>query len=205
VNQTDFLFEPAKLEVWRTRIVSGLLLRRYYRDYVNKLDIQPTDRILDYCSGSGLITLWLARKTVQGEVVFADVSQTWLNVVRGRLYSYPQAKGLHINQLERVLDPVPFDKAVIHFALHDFAHHHRVLVIQQIKQNLKPGGFLYIREPLTPKHGMKLSEIVRLLTDAGCFIFNYKIGKNTLDGRYADFRCELKTSFAYDDTHSTNQ
>jgi len=189
---TEYTFEPVKLEVFLTNCMGSTLLQGYYSNFVNRLNIREHDRILDYCSGSGVISAKIARRLKSGQLVFADVSRVWLSKAEKRMKKYRMASGYHIEDFSGLIQGGNYDKIVIHFSLHDFPEAYQSRIIRQMIQNLKPDGRLIIREPIGEDHGMKLRELLNLMENAGRLAFEYSTFNKPLVGELVDVRCWLK-------------
>jgi ubiquinone/menaquinone biosynthesis C-methylase UbiE len=149
-----YTYEPPKLEIMLTECIGNSLLRGYYSSFAAKLGIQKYDRVLDYCSGSGIITKEIAKRQTNGLLVYADVSRIWLEHVSRKLEPYKWAKQAYLCDFNSIVSEGKFDKIVLHFSLHDFPPQYRDLIINQLVRNLKSGGCLFIREPIGEKHGL---------------------------------------------------
>ena len=148
-----YTFEPAKSEVRQYAAVSWLLLR-HYRRFVRSLPIDATDRVLDYCAGPGIMSRELAKRVPQGGLHVADFSQTWLSIARKKLAKNERIEYCHLRTLNDQIGDGQVDKAVCHFVLHEFPRRLQPLVIRQLSDSLRPGGKLYIREPVSEHHGI---------------------------------------------------
>jgi acyl-coenzyme A synthetase/AMP-(fatty) acid ligase/ubiquinone/menaquinone biosynthesis C-methylase UbiE/lauroyl/myristoyl acyltransferase len=108
------------------------------------------ERVLDVGSGDGLLTVELAR--VAQQVVGVDLSPTMIDRARQRAadagcqnVEFIQAD---INALE--MPPASFDLIVSSFALH---HTDPRVTVPTLVGLLRPGGMLYLQEPVCPVTG----------------------------------------------------
>lgn len=191
MNQ-EYTFEPAGLEVIMTECVGNTLMRGYYSDLVNSLGIQGSDKVLDYCSGSGIISKKIAKKLKDGQLIFADVSNVWLEHASKKLKAYKAAKAVRLNCFGGKLEDGEYDKILVHYAIHDFPQKYRIEIINQLADNLKGDGILYLREPLGEKHGFKLHELVNLIESIKRLSYEYEIVKKPLIGEFINVKCHLK-------------
>lgn len=188
-----YTFEPSRAEILQTTLLSGTLGRLFYRPFVRALTIRPEDRVLDYCAGSGILTDLIARRYRPREVVFTDVSLSWLQTAQARMKKHPQARGVPITTIGGYLDGGHYDTAILHYTLHDFPAALRPSVLAQLAENLKPGGTLWIREPLRNDHGIPLCALVNLIDSAGCFSYTYRLGQSRLAGQFGQI-CAVRNA-----------
>ena len=131
-RRTARLYEP---------FVAAVTLGRYRpflaREVV-RLGLDPADRILDLCCGTGLLSRELARRIgPDGEVVGVDASEAMLEQARragGRVvYVRAEADSL----------PLPdghFDGATIFLGLHEITQAARLPALREVRRVLRPGG-----------------------------------------------------------------
>ncbi|MEM6591836.1 MAG: bifunctional demethylmenaquinone methyltransferase/2-methoxy-6-polyprenyl-1,4-benzoquinol methylase UbiE [Cyanobacteria bacterium P01_C01_bin.73] len=104
--------------------------------------VQPGDRCLDLCCGSGDIALLLARRVGSaGQVVGADFSTQQLAIARDR--AQRQCPSLSIDWIEANAVDLPFDShsfdgATVGYGLRNVTHIPRCL--QELHRVLKPGA-----------------------------------------------------------------
>lgn len=187
----DYYFEPSKTEVMLTEL-AGLVVRGYYRDFVNSINIHSESTVLDYCSGSGIIASLIAKRLEKGSLVCADVSQSWLNRTMARNNRYSHITGVHLRNFNEPLGPRLFDRIVVHYVLHDFPTEYRIPILRHLAINLDAKGLLVIREPLRPRngaHGISLHELINSIESAGGFKYDYSQDRKRIIGAYVDVRC----------------
>lgn len=187
-----YMFEPSRMEIAITELIGNSLLKPYYRVTVERLGLSADDKVLDYCSGSGILSREILKRLGSGQLVYADVSEKWLKHTEKKLKHSKKAKGEKLRDFRGKLSGGGFDKILVHFSLHDFPGEYRLLIINQLIENLKPTGRLYIREPLGRTHGFPLHELINLLEHTKKLSYEYKIVKNWLVGEYAEIIATLK-------------
>jgi ubiquinone/menaquinone biosynthesis C-methylase UbiE len=140
----------------------------YHPDYVKRLGLSGTERILEFGSGGGCMSRPLAKTlSPEGALSCVEFSPYWMEKARRRLKDYPDIEYLQ-GDITRM--PVPenhFDAVIVHFVLHDIEPAARIGVVSALARCLRSEGSLFIREPAKPEHGMPLSEIRALMQDAG--------------------------------------
>lgn len=117
----------------------------FIRKAINKMRIQPRDKILDLGAGSGRNTLLMNRHLMEeGEIIALEISEEMIKQFRKKTREHEHIKILN----KRIDEPLEydekFDKALISFVLHGFPHSVRRKVIKNIFNALKPEGSLFI-------------------------------------------------------------
>jgi demethylmenaquinone methyltransferase/2-methoxy-6-polyprenyl-1,4-benzoquinol methylase len=112
---------------------------------IKRMEIQPADQILDLGCGTGRNSCLMARNlSLQGQVVGLDIGAEMIQQFKQKCRRYPnvQIQNLRIDQ------PLPFnknfDKALLSFVFHGFPAAKKRIIIENVKQALKPGGALFI-------------------------------------------------------------
>lgn len=187
-----YVFEPTRLEMVFTELIGNTLARPYYRKVVANLGIAAADKILDYCSGSGILAAEVLKRLNQGQLIYADVSEKWLTHAAKKLKRNEKAKAVKICAFHGKISGGEYDKIFVHFSLHDFPKEYQLLIINQFAENLKPSGTLYIREPLNTAHGIRLHELINLLEYTKKLSYEYKIVKSKSVGEYVEISASLK-------------
>lgn len=188
----NYVFEPSQMEMGITELVGNFFARSYYRKVVEKLELAADEKVLDYCSGSGIIAKEISMQLGKGQLVYADVSEKWLMHAAEKLKHCENATGEKICDFQGEISGGEYDKILVHFSLHDFPSQYRLPIINQIIDNLKPTGKLYIREPLSNKHGFQLHELINLLEHTKRLSYEYKITKDRFVGEYIEIHTSLK-------------
>ncbi len=159
-------YEPSTMEICLTLGI-GAIIAPCYRSYVNSLPLQEDEKVLDFGSGSGILSRHLAARLARGggHLTCVDISSRWMKVIRNTLRRFDNVSYQlgHITQVD--LPDASFDTILIHFVLHDIPAAERPLIVQTLGRKLKPGGRLILREP--QGHGLDLPELQALTTAAG--------------------------------------
>ncbi|MFA4824695.1 MAG: class I SAM-dependent methyltransferase [Methanoregula sp.] len=142
--------------------------RFYHPDYVKRLGLYGSERVLEFGSGGGCLSRALARTlNPEGALSCVEISPYWVEKAKRRLKDCTNIEYLQ-GDITRM--PIPenhFDAVIIHFVLHDVEPAARIDVVSALAKCLRPEGTVFIREPAKPEHGMPLSEIRALMQDAG--------------------------------------
>ena len=140
----------------------------YHSDYVKKLGLSGTERVLEFGSGGGCLSRVLARTlSPNGSLSCVEISPYWVKKARQRLNIFTNIEYLQGDITQMTLPKKQFDAVIIHFVLHDIEPVARIGVVSTLAKCLRPEGTLFICEPAKPEHGMPLSEIRALMRDAG--------------------------------------
>lgn len=188
----EYSYEPSRLEIILTNFLGLTLLQKYYGNFVKGLDIKENDKVLDFCSGSGIIAGKAAGCLKRGQLIYADVSEKWLANAAEKIHRFHMAKPYHIKELSGLILKGYYDKIIVHFTLHDLPDSLQMKIIKQLIHNLKPSGLLIIREPNAKRHGVKLFRIINLLESEKAVCYSYSIRKEPIVGEYIDIRSWLK-------------
>ncbi len=160
--------EPSAIEVAVNPFLNRTLLAPYHNALVRRLKLRGGENVLDFGSGCGVLSAKIARAVQPGgRLACVDISQVWLETARKELRRYAHVS-FHGGTIDALgLEPAGFDLVFMHFVLHDLPADERLPVIQHLAGLLKPGGSLFLREPLNPSHGMPAAEIQSLMQQAG--------------------------------------
>jgi ubiquinone/menaquinone biosynthesis C-methylase UbiE len=185
LQKNAYTYEPTKGETCMYYAVSYMLLP-HYRKYVRGLPLKETDHVLDYCTGPGLLAKELAKRLPEGSLHVADVSETWLRITVKRLAGYNRLYSHRLETLDELIGGGGLDKVICHFVLHEFPKKYQKRAVQQLVDNLRPGGELYIREPVSEHHGVGADWLTQFLNEVHIEIRSRKEGRAALLGAYVD-------------------
>ena len=76
-------YEPSKLEICLTLGI-GAIIAPFYRSYVETLPLQDNEKVLDFGSGSGILSRHIASHLERGggHLTCVDISSRWMKVAR---------------------------------------------------------------------------------------------------------------------------
>jgi len=155
--------EPGLFEVQITLFLGKALVSSQYKQYVDELDMRGDEVMLDYGSGSGVCSRFLAQRLLRGggHLTCMDVSCVWIEVVQKTLKDFPNVdfRCGDIRHLD--IRDGSYDALFIHFVLHDIEHAERPEIVKQLLAKLKSGGRLFLREPTD--RGIPVEEIRHLM------------------------------------------
>ena len=176
--------EPSQIEILITRFI-GNIFPGFYREYVFQLPINGHEQILEYGSGSGNCSIHLAKRlSNQGHLTTVDISSRWQREIQKRLKKTNNVS-FKLGELEDFIFPeCLFDCIFIHYVLHDIPKTIRKNKITSLTAQLKPGGKVFIKEPLNPNHGISEIEVRNLLTGVGLSEISMVHGKHIFAGKF---------------------
>lgn len=142
-------YEPSSIEVRLTLLLGNTLAAPVYRRYIHALDLTGQERVLDFGSGSGVCSKHLAARLQRGgHLTCLDVSHTWQAVIRKTLRRYTNVDYLVGDITKLNLPANAFDAILCHFVLHDIPAGERDGIVAEWVRVLKPGGKVFVREPI---------------------------------------------------------
>ncbi len=162
-------YEPGLGEVVLTLLIGGTIARPIYRRYINTLDLASGDCVLDYGSGSGVCSKFLARRlqNIDGHLTCLDVSRRWQTVIQKMLNRYSNVDYLIGDIVVLAIPASSFDALLSHFVIHDIPATERMEIVREWARMLKPGGKVFLREPVSGSEGIALDELGGLMRQNG--------------------------------------
>jgi ubiquinone/menaquinone biosynthesis C-methylase UbiE len=179
------IYEPPALEVKLTLGLGLTVLSPYYRGFARDLRLRGDEQVLDYGSGSGILSRHIAARLQRGggHLDCVDVSRGWQEVIRRTLRRYDNV-GYHLGRITQLdLPDGAYDAVVIHYVLHEVSAAERPAVVGALARKLKPGGRVILREP--QGEGVTTEELRQLAAAAGLEITRLE-GNRILIGEVID-------------------
>lgn len=118
--------------------------KKFIKDVVSKMNIQPNDRILDMGAGTGENDLLMIGYLEEGEVVGLEIGEEMKKQFREKSYDYDNLKLKSIRIEKDILFEHEFDKIFISFTFHGFKQKDRIKIIENAYKALKKGGKFFI-------------------------------------------------------------
>lgn len=155
-SRTDLSYGPRTARLYEPFMAAVTLGR--YRSFVaaevTRLDLRPSDRVLDLCCGTGIVVRELARRLgPRGEVIGVDSSEAMLEEAarRGTVRRFRGRAGAGLTAGGRVTYirapaeclPLPddlFDWVTIFLGLHEIGRAARLPALGEVRRVLRPGG-----------------------------------------------------------------
>lgn len=164
-------YEPARLEIFLTKLAFRLCGKSVYQTFADRLPLSGGERVLDFGCGMGPVAYYVAKKLPRGQLTCTDISERWLTVCRKTLRGFKNTEFLKWES--QSLENERFDVVYCHYVLHDIPESELEGLIPELAVSLKPGGVLAFREPLSETE--KLNTIKRLIKENGLFILVSRI------------------------------
>ena len=166
-NQYDFE-NPHWLEKLVDKTIMKYFACFFYRHFLNFIEVNRNENILDFGAGSGNLAKCILKKiNNQASLSCLDPSKYWLNLAKKRLRDFKIVDFINQDIREAEIEDNSFDIIYIYYVLHDINPNERQEIIKVMVQKLKAGARLYIEEPTKESHGMKKSDILKLMKNAG--------------------------------------
>jgi ubiquinone/menaquinone biosynthesis C-methylase UbiE len=176
---------PGKGQIVFVRFASRLARRFIYPDFIDSIGLRGDERVLDFGSGWGDNTFYIARKLDKGGRVTAlDVSSEWQAVIKKRMRDLRNVDYVNADVRDSGLPDGSFDVIVIRYVLHDIPREERTAIVTALARKLRPGGFIQLREPTKPRHGMPVAEIRSLMSGNGLKESSSTAKKSEFSARY---------------------
>lgn len=128
---------------------------RWRRTTLELIDPKPGERIAELCCGTGAVTLRMAKRVGESQIVACDLSHYQIRAAQRRA----RRRGID-NVIFTVQDAAntsfrssSFDKVVLSDALHEIKESTRKAIYDEAIRLLKPGGRIYLSEPNHPQKG----------------------------------------------------
>jgi SAM-dependent methyltransferase len=129
--------------------------RRWRESIIDWLDLQPGEKVLDICSGTGTLAMMLARGLAgEGETVGIEISASQLRVARKK-EKIPGLFFIQGDAQQISFSDGHFDKSVICGALHEMPQKVRQHVLAEAYRVTRPGGRIVISEHNKPRQRWK--------------------------------------------------
>ncbi|HPR31430.1 MAG TPA: class I SAM-dependent methyltransferase [Prolixibacteraceae bacterium] len=169
MNLMPTTFEPSAINLYMQQALRPISRRYVYSAYVDSLPIEPHHKILEFGSGIGVMAELMAKKLSRGRLTCIDVSRRYLSRAKRNLRDYPNTTFINGKLTQLEMDTEVFDAINVHFVLHDVPAENRSSLVDEMYSLLRPGGKVFLREPLRESHGMGMNEINLLFAQAGFY------------------------------------
>ncbi|MBN1924655.1 MAG: class I SAM-dependent methyltransferase [Prolixibacteraceae bacterium] len=167
MNQVATTYEPSTINLYMQQAFRPISRRYFYSDYVNSLPVKPTDKILEFGSGIGVMAELLARRLYLGQLTCVDISKRYISRAKRNLRDYPNTTFVRGQLTKLNFSTRGFDAINLHYVLHDVPEASRQELIDEMYGLLRPGGKVFLREPLNESHGIPSANTDVLFASAG--------------------------------------
>ncbi len=155
---------PSKLYIIADEIGNNRLFGFIYIRYIKTLNLKGNEDLLDFGSGSGAGSKYLAKALQNGgHLTCVDTSRYWTGKAQKRMRKYNNASFCADSLLKLNFADGRFDAIYIHYSLHEVSKDIREEIVKEFYRILKPRGRVYIKEPQRAYDGIAVEEIRRLM------------------------------------------
>ena len=156
----------------------------FYRRYVESLNLNGDERVLEFGSGTGAASRHLADilRKGNGHLTCVDTSEAMADIAKKRLRKYSNVE-IKVGDI-RTLDvkDCSHDAVFIHFTLHDVEESIRLDTVKVLARKLNTDGKLFIREPTERFKAMSVEAMREVLSAGGFKEHSYSLTKAPLFG-----------------------
>ena len=118
--------------------------KKFIKDVISKMNIQPNDRILDMGAGTGRNDLLMLGYLEEGEVIGLEIGEEMKKQFREKSYHHDNLKLRDLRIEKKLPFEHKFDKVFISFTLHGFKQKDRIKIIENANKSLKKEGKFFI-------------------------------------------------------------
>jgi ubiquinone/menaquinone biosynthesis C-methylase UbiE len=187
-QEADVSFsKPSKAEVFWHSFMSRTIWASFYEDYFNQISFKGNETVLDFGCGWGTEAKIMAKKLNKGgQLSCLDISPEWIAESKEVLKGFKNVD-FYLGDITQMNIPEnSFDIVVIHIVLHDINVELREGIINSIAKVLKPGGQLYIREPLMADRQISANNIEILMNKAMLHKTSIKFTNSLIMGKLVE-------------------
>jgi len=177
-DNPSFLFKlEDKLKVFLGRFI--------YKSYIESFDLKGDEHVLDFGCGGGVESRYIMKNLQgDGQLTCLEISNYFIERAQKRLKKYRNVVFMLGDIRKLDIPESSFDVICTIHVIHDIAPEERQDIVNALSQKIKPGGVLYIWEPIKVSHGMPVEEIRKLLSNSGFKESSYKTTKLTFKGKF---------------------
>jgi len=117
--------------------------KKFIKGVISKMNIQPSDRILDMGAGTGRNNLLMLDYLEEGEVIGLEIGEEMKKQFREKSYHHDNLKLRELRIEKELPFEDEFDKVFISFTLHGFKQD-RIKIIENANKALKKKGKFFI-------------------------------------------------------------
>ena len=181
--------EPGAIETALTNVLTYTFSGVSSRRYIESLDLSGIKLVLDYGSGNGAISRFLAGRLREkgGHLTCIDISVEWQRIIRKKLAAYENVdffRGTIGDFAASREGGTLYDAGFIHFMLHDIPKEERQGNLITLSGLLRSGGKLFVKEPVKESHGIPPEEIRGLCSATGFTETEAKVKGKVYEGEF---------------------
>ena len=170
--------EPNRILAAFQAFTYRIMARTYYRYYVESLGFKGDERVLEYGSGPGAMSQYLAQALPYGHLTCVDISKVWMGYMKKVAPKYHNIDLMHGDVADLRIPAESYDIVFIHYVVHDIPASVRREKMGILLNKLKKGGKVFIREPTSPYHGIAPEEVRAIMRENGLREISSAAGKS---------------------------
>lgn len=157
----------------------------YFKSFINSFSLKGNEHVLDFGSGGGIGARFVLKHLKEnGYITCVDRSSYWIKKARKRLKKFSNVAFVTGDISKLDIPDNAFDVVLARYVIHDIAPEERQNIMNALAYKLKPGGALYIWEPIKISHGMPVEEIRELLSSSGLQELSHEKTKKSYKGKF---------------------
>jgi ubiquinone/menaquinone biosynthesis C-methylase UbiE len=179
-------YKPSRIAFLLDPLLERTFGRRRFARLVQYLDLKGNERIMDFGSGPGVLSMMIATKLEKGggRVTCLDVTEGWMRIAKKRLGKMPNVDFIFGDIRQTSIPENSYDGIVINYVIHDINKEDRKPIVTALSRILVKGGRIFIREPVLSGHGMPSEELRGLMRDCGLDETKFELTKPRLTATY---------------------
>lgn len=149
-------------------LIFNIINCRKNKKYIKSMQLQGTEKILDFGCGAGSVSKFLAKALSKGgSLTCVDISEFWMKKAKKRLRHYTNIH-FKLGYLPNLnLSKNSFERIFINASLHEVSKHLLKEIVSCYKELLTLNGKIYVKEPILQNHGIPISDIRSLFASIG--------------------------------------
>lgn len=178
--------KPDLIEKFFLGYVPHHLIGGFYRRYISEIAFKPESIVLEFGSGAGGASRFLAEKLDKkgGKLICVDISRAWINYAKRKLKLFNNIEYLCGRIQSLPIEDNSIHSIFVHYALHDVPEYEQPQVLEKFNRILKKEGVIYLREPARPSHGIPADRLEEMLTKHGFVVRQISTGRWRMMGTF---------------------
>ena len=167
-------------------LINSRIFGFIYSGFIKTIGLNGSEAVLDFGSGSGAGSKYLAEILAKGggSLTCVDTSHYLMNIAKKRMKKYGNVRFLNGPLQEQGLPADSFDVICMHYVLHEVSPKLRAGIVKEFYRLVKPGGRVCLQEPQREYDGMPVSEIRALMSEAGFWEVSSQEKKGVFSGTF---------------------